>query len=311
MICTNCGSQCNDDQVFCPSCGMKLNHLSNSQVTNGAQMRASQYTQPEAGQSQQGQYTQPGAGQNQFNGQNTQPGAGQNQFNSQNTQPGAGQNQFNGQYTQPGVGQNQFNNQYTQPGAGQNQFNNQYSQPDFNKNQFNSAPNFGNQGNQNYMGQMNNGYNNGITMVWYKVLIYGLLFLSAFANVIYGIIDIVGSDMSHLIGGGYRVMEVIYGLGVIAIAVASVYVRQLLAGYKKEAPKMLLALYIVSGCWSILYTIIISIILSSYTRYLYYYGHASVVGQCVGMIIGIIIGVGIMTTVNYIYFKKREFMFNN
>lgn len=235
MFCTNCGTQCGDDQAFCPSCGKPLNSTANA---------------------------------------NSQTSAN-NQFNAGN------------------VNQNQFNqNQFNQAGAGQNQNN--------------SAPNFANQA-QSFMGQVGSAYNNmGLPMNWYKALIYAILFISALVNFVNGIRYLIGSDVSKYIGGGYRVVEILYGIVVIALAGFAIYVRQLLAGLKKDGPKMFLLLYIVSAGIGIVFSILFAITASAIP----YFG-STIMDATIGLNIVTIVIDAALVVANYQYFQNRKHLFVN
>ena len=110
-------------------------------------------------------------------------------------------------------------------------------------------------------------------MKWYKFLIYFSLFASALLNLLYGITYLTGGIYEATTDGeitaemvyGYygvplKIVDVIFGLVLIALAIFSLIVRRKLANFDYTAPKCLYILYIVVGGGQLLFVIATSII---------------------------------------------------
>lgn len=147
-----------------------------------------------------------------------------------------------------------------------------------------------------------------LPMKWFKFLIYFSLFAGAVINIVYG--------FNYLTGGIYfvetngevsasdiyevfeemQIVDVIYGLMMLAIAAFGIFVRFRLAGFYANGPKLLNTLYIVSLVASLVYVI----------------GVFAVVGEADAFSMsGAMIGNVIMIAANAAYFKKRAHLFVN
>jgi hypothetical protein len=147
-------------------------------------------------------------------------------------------------------------------------------------------------------------------MKWYKFLIYFALFFAAFLNVYNGIQILTGSqytyngnDQSDLVYSyfsGLKVIDFIYGLLILGLAVFLIITRQKLKNFSKQGPKFIMVLYIANIGFSLFYlftvTIITDIKLSELltTRF----------------ITSIIVAL-VMIFVNKSYFDKRVHLFVN
>ena len=97
------------------------------------------------------------------------------------------------------------------------------------------------------------------SMKWYKFLIYFALFAGALLNVGNAFTVFTGAHYDgsakyvYAMFGGLQAVDIIYGVVLIGLAVAAIYVRQQLAHFKKSAPKMFLVLYGANAVVGILY----------------------------------------------------------
>ena len=143
-------------------------------------------------------------------------------------------------------------------------------------------------------------------MKWYKFLIYFALFAGALLNLVNGIRLLTGSAYGsdayfvYSYFSGLKALDIFAGLFLISIAVFGIYTRFQLAGYKTNAPTMLLALYAGSVAYSLIYLIGIKSIVSSYD--MQYIDLSGVYGGIAGGIV--------MIVLNAVYFNKRKHLFN-
>ena len=146
-------------------------------------------------------------------------------------------------------------------------------------------------------------------MKWYKFLIYFALFAGAFVNFIYGINYISGGiyavetnglvtadTVYKLYGVGLQVVDILYGLFLLAFAVFGLVLRNQLAKYKPDAPHFVRIFYSISAGAPFLYSVIVALITS----------------QPLGIeaMLSLIVGL-IFTLWNVEYFKKRAHLFTD
>lgn len=146
-------------------------------------------------------------------------------------------------------------------------------------------------------------------MKWYKFLIYVSLILSGTLNIVGGVINImegigwmqtgVPDGLSAAVTevyGPLTIMNMVFGVLFIAQGVYAMIVRQMLAGYRKGAPKHLLILYVITFIMNCVYTI----------------ATALIIGQSIAGITDItsIVMSVLMVVANKVYFDKREHLFN-
>lgn len=211
-------------------------------------------------------------------------------------QPANVQQNFN----QQNENQTNYQQNYTQPDYNQQNFNQQnYNQPNYNQPNNYVQP-------QNYNApQM---YNVQPAMNWYKFLIYFALFAGAVVNCIFAILQMTGmvygtesgysvAEYVYLAFPALRFLDIFYGILLIALAAFQVFTRFQLAGFKKNAPNLVLMIYAAGIAISLLYLAISSIICGTSTF------DASSIGS--------IIGSAVMIIVNKVYFDKRKDMFVN
>ncbi len=144
-------------------------------------------------------------------------------------------------------------------------------------------------------------------MAWYKFLIYFALIAGAILNIIYGINYITGGiyfsqtngqvsaeDVYYYYGDGLRFVDILFGLFLIAFAVFGIVLRNRLAKFKPDAPKLVYIFYAVSAGGSLLYAILVAAITSTQIG-------ASQVLSIITSIVFLIL--------NVMYFRKREHLF--
>lgn len=150
-------------------------------------------------------------------------------------------------------------------------------------------------------GQMQSTYKMG----WYYFLIYFVMFYSAAINAIIGIMYITGSvygennekDIVYNMFPVLQTLDIIVGIITIGFAAFQVYTRFALAHYRKIGPKCTCLVY---GACFVSMTV-----------------HVIVVSLITGInladieTVTSIVTSGIMTFVNYIYFKNRKKLFVN
>ena len=146
-------------------------------------------------------------------------------------------------------------------------------------------------------------------MNWYKFVIYFALFAGAVINAISGILHLTGSvwemqdvsaDMVYAVFGGMQAVDIIYGIGAIALAAFNIVTRMHLAKFRKTGPKFLSVCYGVAVGLALLYIILTS----------------AVTGISIGDLVGateilqLVVSI-VMLVVNVVYFNKRASLFVN
>ena len=106
-----------------------------------------------------------------------------------------------------------------------------------------------------------------LPMKWYKFLIYFALFLGAVVNLISGVNFLTGNiyvvqsageasaELVYTYFSGLQTVDMVYGIGMIAIAAYGIYTRFMLAKFKAVAPKCVVILYIVGAVWGLIYNL--------------------------------------------------------
>ena len=333
MQCTSCGKQCDETKAFCPHCGAAVQsgysqqptqeqsmysqqsaqeQAENSQQAAQEQQSNSQYSQSQYGQSQYGQsqYGQSTSsyGQSQY-GQSTSS-YGQSQY-GQNTSP-YGQSQY-GQNTSP-YGQSQYGqSQYRQNTSSYGQ--SQYGQ--------NTSPYGHSPYQQGRPAYMNNnptvtsqrshskpgpGYAGGYPMAWFKFLIYFMLFANAAINIFTAVTYLTGSvylgenmtmsdvEALYMFYPTAKMIDVIYGVLLIALAAYAIFTRFQLSGFKRRGPFLFILMYVLNLVIGLLYSISITFTLE-----------AGLLGF-ISFVPSIITSV-VMIFVNIVYFRNREELF--
>ena len=318
MQCTSCGKQCDETKAFCPHCGAAVQSGYSQQQTQEQSMYSQQSAQEQAGNSQQAaqeqqpnsQYSQSQYRQSQY-GQNTSP-YGQSTY-GQNTSS-YGQSQY-GQNTSP-YGQSQYG-QNTSP-YGQNT--SPYGQSRYGQNTSPYGHSPYQQGRPAYMN--NNptvtsqrshskpcpGYAGDYPMAWFKFLIYFMLFANAAINIFTAVTYLTGSvylgeDMTmsdvealYMFYPTAKMIDVIYGVLLIALAAYAIFTRFQLSGFKRRGPFLFILMYVLNLVIGLLYGI--SIMFTFETGLL---GFISFVPSIITSVV--------MIFVNVVYFRKREELF--
>ena len=318
MQCTSCGKQCDETKAFCPHCGAAVQLGYSQQPTQEQSMYSQQSAQEQAGNSQQtaqeqqsnSQYSQSQYGQNTSSygqsqyGQNTSS-YGQSQY-GQNTSS-YGQSQY-GQNTSP----------YGQSTYGQNT--SPYGQSRYGQNTSPYGHSPYQQGRPAYMN--NNptvtsqrshskpcpGYAGDYPMAWFKFLIYFMLFANAAINIFTAVTYLTGSvylgeDMTmsdvealYMFYPTAKMIDVIYGVLLIALAAYAIFTRFQLSGFKRRGPFLFILMYVLNLVIGLLYGI--SIMFTFETGLL---GFISFVPSIITSVV--------MIFVNVVYFRKREELF--
>lgn len=323
MQCTSCGKQCDETKAFCPHCGAAVQSGYSQQPTQEQSMYSQQSAQEQAGNSQQAaqkqqsnsQYSQSQYGQSQY-GQRTSP-YGQSQY-GQSTSP-YGQSQY-GQNTSP-YGQSRYGqstSSYGQSQYGQNTSSYGQSQYGQNTSPYGHSPY--QQGRPAYMN--NNptvtsqrshskpcpGYAGDYPMAWFKFLIYFMLFANAAINIFTAVTYLTGSvylgeDMTmsdvealYMFYPTAKMIDVIYGVLLIALAAYAIFTRFQLSGFKRRGPFLFILMYVLNLVIGLLYSI--SIMFTFETGLL---GFISFVPSIITSVV--------MIFVNIVYFRKREELF--
>lgn len=299
MQCTSCGKQCDETKAFCPHCGAAVQSGYSQQPTQEQSMYSQQSAQEQAGNSQQAaqeqqsnsQYSQSQYGQSQY-GQSTSP-YGQSQY-GQSTSP-YGQSTY-GQNTSP-YGQSRYG-QNTSP-YGHSPY--QQGRPAY----MNNNPTVTSQRSHS---KPCPGYASDYPMAWFKFLIYFMLFANAAINIFTAVTYLTGSvylgeDMTmsdvealYMFYPTAKMIDVIYGVLLIALAAYAIFTRFQLSGFKRRGPFLFILMYVLNLVIGLLYGI--SIMFTFETGLL---GFISFVPSIITSVV--------MIFVNVVYFRKREELF--
>lgn len=299
MQCTSCGKQCDETKAFCPHCGAAVQSGYSQQPTQEQSMYSQQSAQEQAGNSQQAaqeqqsnsQYSQSQYGQSQY-GQSTSP-YGQSQY-GQSTSP-YGQSQY-GQNTSP-YGQSRYG-QNTSP-YGHSPY--QQGRPAY----MNNNPTVTSQRSHS---KPCPSYAGDYPMAWFKFLIYFMLFANAAINIFTAVTYLTGSvylgeDMTmsdvealYMFYPTAKMIDVIYGVLLIALAAYAIFTRFQLSGFKRRGPFLFILMYVLNLVIGLLYGI--SIMFTFETGLL---GFISFVPSIITSVV--------MIFVNVVYFRKREELF--
>lgn len=318
MQCTSCGKQCDETKAFCPHCGAAVQLGYSQQPTQEQSMYSQQSAQEQAGNSQQTaqeQQSNSQYSQSQY-GQNTSP-YGQSQY-GQNTSP-YGQSTY-GQNTSS-YGQSQYG-QSTSP-YGQSQYGQNTSPYGQSRYGQNTSPYGHSPYQQGRPAYMNNnptvtsqrshskpcpGYAGDYPMAWFKFLIYFMLFANAAINIFTAVTYLTGSvylgeDMTmsdvealYMFYPTAKMIDVIYGVLLIALAAYAIFTRFQLSGFKRRGPFLFILMYVLNLVIGLLYGI--SIMFTFETGLL---GFISFVPSIITSVV--------MIFVNVVYFRKREELF--
>lgn len=145
------------------------------------------------------------------------------------------------------------------------------------------------------------------SMKWFKFAIYFQLFLSALISLMSGVSYLTGANYSttglvtleevYSTFPGLRAVDLIVGVGLLALAVLAIAVRQKLAHYRRGAPKLYLMLLGADVALSVLYLLACSAMLGTLLL------DASTISELVVS--------AVMIGANKVYFDKRAGLFVN
>ena len=145
-------------------------------------------------------------------------------------------------------------------------------------------------------------------MKWYKFLIYFALFASAVLNTMSGISYMLGTIHGDIlfIGSIYesypalRIVDIVYGLLLIGVAIMAIYTRLQLAYYREKGPMCLYILYSATMALTVISFVSTSLVVqgANYTMLtLLYDTIPSLVVSAVTLVL------------NIVYFRKRKELF--
>ena len=161
----------------------------------------------------------------------------------------------------------------------------------------------------NYKGTSDSAVRNNLRelpMRWYKFLIYVALWFSAAVNILGAIPYFTGTSQTEEMLSQFPILgsiDLFYGVLTFGMGVLAVYTRFALAGYKKNAPALIVGLYAYGLVISLGYNVaVIAITQSAYTQV---DGIIMVMSIATSAIINVA-----MVVCNHIYFKKRKRLFN-
>ncbi len=150
-------------------------------------------------------------------------------------------------------------------------------------------------------------YETPLGMAWYKFLIYFALIAGAIINILYGFNYISGGiyfvetngevsaeQVYAFYGAGLQVVDILYGVFLLAFAILAFVLRHKLAHYEPDAPKFVKIFYSISAGAPFLYSIIVSVIT----------GQSLAINAIVTLIVGLV-----FLFANVKYFNKRAHLF--
>lgn len=182
------------------------------------------------------------------------------------------------------------------------------------------------------------GYASGLGMNWFKFTIYFQLFAYALGAVILGIVVMTGSQYVYEIYGfstnyseymyeyfsGLKILDILYGLCLIALAAAAIYVRMRLAGYRTNGPSLFRAFWGAMILVNVIYAIAFVGIthevfeeLGSASSHSISYMPSYLSSFITSFLSSFLMAVSqtisavVMLIVNNIYYRNRAYMFNN
>ncbi len=145
-----------------------------------------------------------------------------------------------------------------------------------------------------------------LPMNWYKFLIWIALWLNAAANIMMGVLYIRGGEQTEEMLAAFPILktvDLVYGVLTLGLAVFALYTRFALAGYKRNAPKLIVGMYTYGLATSLVYNIAILMITGSA------YDQVTLIITVMSVIVSAALSAA-MVGCNYVYFKKRKGLFN-
>lgn len=141
-------------------------------------------------------------------------------------------------------------------------------------------------------------------MKWYKFVIYVQLFLTVLSalgtagNYMSG--NIYGEYVENIYavyGNGLKMVDMLMGVLNLLCVPMAIIVRQKLAHFKANGPKLYLALYVYNAVISVIYSVIVGFVIG--------------VGINMMQMAILIVVTGVFIVLNRVYFEKRKHMFCN
>lgn len=145
-------------------------------------------------------------------------------------------------------------------------------------------------------------------MGWYKFLIWFALFAGALLNFVRGIQLLTGAyydgyaDEVYRFYDGLQALDMVAALALITLAVMGIVARFSLAAYKKNGPKLLIAIYAFNAGIQVIYVLAADSIVSAVTSAVSLDISSGFSSAAIALA---------MAAINYSYFKKRAHMFVN
>lgn len=150
-----------------------------------------------------------------------------------------------------------------------------------------------------------NQVNSMMPMNWYKFLIYFSLFVTALVYVYTAFQGFTGAQYggsAALVYAYFKALKVVdmaMAISCVGLAVFSILVRQKLANYQSDGPKMLTILYVLGTIVPIIYVVLATAVI----------GDGS--GEIISSMLPSVLGNIVMIFVNKKYFDNRKHLFNN
>ncbi len=146
-----------------------------------------------------------------------------------------------------------------------------------------------------------------LPMNYYKFAIWVQLFLGALVYAVQGLgllfgfwyeaVSGINAQWFYLFFPAMHIVDILFGLLYLAMAVGAVYTRQQMAHFKKNGPDLYYLFLIAGMVLSFLYAVLQGIICST--------------GSGISSAIGSLVGSGVVLVLCRIYFEKRRSMFCN
>lgn len=145
-------------------------------------------------------------------------------------------------------------------------------------------------------------------MKWFKFIIYFQLFAFCVLNALNGINVVTGSywgvnpELLYKYYSGLQTVDIIYGLGLLVMAVFAIIIRGQLAQYKTNGPKMYIGLMAASIILAVVYLIMLSAVVGN---------NIDLSDEAFSSVYSSIATSVVLLGCNVTYFKKRQHLFVN
>lgn len=142
-------------------------------------------------------------------------------------------------------------------------------------------------------------------MAWYKFLIYFALFASAILNAYNGIRMITGTEygevkeLVYAMFDGLQSVDILVGILVLGVAAIAIFARVRLAGFYKNGPALITALYAANVIVNLVYIVALYLVLPEGV-----FDYIEVADYVVNIVVACV-----MIGVNAVYFGKRKDLF--